>query len=139
MLLGYGGDDGYHGRHHIGGIEASPHADLQDRHVDALLSKIHQSRTREQFEMRGRGGQFSRPEQPLDLRAQPGQNPAEGLGRDGIFSDTDPLFVADQMGRGVQPGLVPVQSQDAGQHGAHRSLPIGAGHQDARIAEMGIP
>ena len=121
-----------HGRQHrrlrriddIGGIQRAAQAHFQHGNVALFPPEVQQSNGSDQLKLRGvvlhgLGGR-------ADLLCQSRQ----GVLRDHLAIDLDPLPEVLQVGRGIQAHPVARGLQNGGQHGAGTALSIGTGHMD---------
>ena len=130
MVHGDVRDDGEFGTDHMGGIEAAPHAHLENGDIHGAPRKMQKGERRGEFEV---GHPF--PIRPAHLPDAPFQ--VLRGNRDPV--DPDALPEIDQVGRRVEPDAVSRRLEDGGQGRRDGALAVRPPHEDAAVTVLGAP
>ena len=131
-------DGGSEGLGDIGGVEPAPHAHLEHGRVHARPSEVDEGGRGEHLEVRRMGGDRPGADQPRGGGAHAGHRALEGRAPDVAAADRDPLVHAHEVGRGVAPDGEAGGAQRGVEVGHHRSLAVGAGHQQHGEGSLGM-
>ena len=145
VIVADGRDHRDDGIDQVGGVQASPQADLQDGDIDIFFREVEKGHGRHYLEVGGvvlqlQAAAFAGgPGQQLLHRLLDGARQASQFFRENLPAvDADTFLDADQVGGGVETGPVSLGSQHRLAEGGHRALAVGAGNKHRGKAVLRI-
>ena len=130
MIPGNVGDHRNQRLHDIGGVQAAPHAGLQDNGAGAFLQEVKKGHGRGKLKERGGFGNVHRGPHFVDQGQQ-------AVRRHLLISEAVTLVKAHQVRRSEQAHGIAGPAQDGAEHGRHRPFAVGAGNVDVAAFLVG--